>query len=126
MIYSAVFAFCSVGCTGWNIPQPFQHKPWTYLKGDQFGRDQIANRTLVANTKKLILNGKTSNEVLTILGQPQQIQVIESNVSQDWYFIYYKKYAAYVEKVPYPGKYTEGEFVVRFNNDKVTDVVTLT
>ena len=79
----------------------------------------------MAYTKKLVLHGKNTNEVLTLLGQPQQIQVIERNVSQDWYFIYYKLYAAYMEKLPYPGKYTEGYFVVRFNNDKVTDVVNL-
>ncbi len=123
--YTALTSLLIAGCTGWNIPQPIQSKPWTYLKGEQFGRDQIANRTLIAYTKKLTIKGRDTNEVITLLGQPQQIQVIERNVSQDWYFIYYKTYAAYVEKAPYPGKDAQGEFVVRFTNDKVTDVVTL-
>ena len=127
IIFCIGFILCSLGCTGWNIPQPFQNKPWTYLHGEQFGRDQIANRTLVAYTKKLIIKGKDPNEILTLLGQPQQIQVIERNVSENWYFIYYKTHVAYnpLNKVPYPGKEREGEFVVQFNNDKVINVVTL-
>ncbi len=123
------FALLASGCTGWNLWDFTQHKPYTYLKGDQFGRDQLANRTLVAYTKKITLTGKDSNEVLTLLGQPQNIHTIQRGFSEDWYFVYYKTHVAYnpVDKlpVPYPGKNSQGEYVVRFENDKVVDVISL-
>lgn len=83
--------------------------------GQQFGRDQLANRSFVASNI-IALNGKESREVLTLLGQPQQIRVTERNVSEEWYFIYYKRY----KTAP---KTDEGSFLVQFYNDKVIDVV---
>ena len=111
------------GCIGFNVPQPLQSKPYTlFSKGDQLGRDQLANRNLVAKSK-VILKGRGSNDVLTLLGQPQQIQIRERGVSEDWYFVYYKWYVPYnpSNKVDFPDQ--EGEFIVRIYRDKVLDVV---
>ena len=129
-ILSAILLFLALsgtGCVGWNLWSPIQSKPYSYLKGGQFGRDQIANRTLVGYTKNMILKGRDASDVLTLLGQPQQIKIIKRNVSEDWYFIYYKTYVAYnpANKIPYPGKGSQGEFVVRLEDNKVTDVVKL-
>ena len=113
------------GCVGFNIPQPIQSKPYTlFSKGDQFGRDQLANRLMVANGKALV-KGVSGNDLLSLLGQPQQIQVLERNISEDWYFVYYKKYIPYnpVNKMNFPDE--EGEFVVRIYRDKVIDLVKL-
>ena len=138
MLLLAFAALCN-GCIGVDFPQPFQHKPYTYIAGgDQLGRDTIQNRSLVA-THAFPVKGLHPNEVLTILGQPQQIQVTERNVAEDWYFIYYKDYVAYVPKTLYKARdYTaayspksvqkviekrEGTFLVRFYHDKVIDVV---
>ncbi len=93
-------------------------KPYTYLKGgDQIGRDQLANRWLIAN-KSYPIKGKDKNEIITLLGQPQQVQVVEHRISEDWYFLYYKNYKTKPET-------DEGSFLVRFYNDKVIDVVNL-
>lgn len=105
--------FC--GCIGIGMPQPLQRKPYTLLRGgDQIGRDQLANRTLVADLK-VPIKGLNSNEVLSILGQPQQIKVTEKNVSEDWYFSYYKRYKTF-PKTP------QGSFLVRFYHNKVIQV----
>lgn len=134
-----VIASACAGCTGIDVPQPFQSKPYTYISGgDQLGRDTIQNRSLVAN-HLFPVKGLEENEVLTILGQPQQIQITERNVAEDWYYIYYKDYVAYVPKALYKAKeraaaYSsksvqkvmerkEGTFLVRFYHDKVIDVV---
>ena len=98
------------------MPQPFDQKPYTLFKGgDQFGRDQLANRFLVAD-KMLPLTGFSGNEVLTILGQPTTVQEIQKGQSQDWRFSYYKKY----KTLP---KTEVGYFVIRFYHDKVIDMV---
>lgn len=113
------------GCIGWGVWQPLSDKPYTYIsKGSQFGRDQIANRSLVARAK-VVLKGRDANEVLTLLGQPQQIQVLERGISEDWYFTYYKYYVAYnpTNKVGVPD--SEGEFVVRMYRGEVIAVETL-
>lgn len=129
------------GCVGIDFPQPFQHKPYTYVVGgDQLGRDTIQNRSLVA-THAFPVKGLHQNEVLSILGQPQQIKVVEREIAEDWYFIYYKDYVVYVPKtlykvrdktVPYTPKGVqkviekrEGTFLVRFYHDKVIDVVNI-
>lgn len=121
LIFAAALAG---GCVGFDLPQPLQSKPYTYVKGgDQLGRDTLENRVLVAS-RLFPLQGRDSNEVLTILGQPQQIQVVERNISEDWYFIYYKNHVAYVPKQVrkiYDQK--PGSFLVRFYHDKVIDVV---
>lgn len=106
------------GCVGYNPPHVLQMKPYTIIKGgDQIGRDQLANRWLIAQ-QKLIIKGKDKNEVLTWLGQPQQIEIIQHQVSEDWYYIYYTNYKI----KPLEG---EGTFLVRFYNDKVIDTVKL-
>ena len=115
----------STGCVGFNVPQPFSRKPYTYFKGgDQLGRDQLANRALVATTKKLVLKDHSPNDVLSLLGQPQNVQVMERGISEDWHFTYYKRYLPYnpLNKVP-PFGDEKGEFIVRFYHDKVVDVV---
>ena len=114
------------GCVGFDLPQPLQNKPYTYLKGgDQLGRDTLENRVLVAN-HLFPLKDRDSNEVLTILGQPQQVNIVERNVSEDWYFVYYKKHVAYVtdaiEKISHP---ESGTFLVRIYHDRVIDVVNI-
>ncbi len=114
------------GCVGYDIPQPFQAKPYTYIKGgDQLGRDTLENRVLVAR-RVFPLKGRESNEVLTILGQPQRIDVVERNTSEDWYFIYDKNHVAYAPS--FTKKILEekpGTFLVRLYHDKVIDVVNL-
>ncbi len=112
---SALAAF--TGCTGFGIPAVGQMKPFAYLRGDQFGRDQLANRWLVG--RKLIpLKGRDANEVTTLLGQPQEVQVTEHNVSEDWYFVYYKAYKSWPNS-------EQGSFLVRFYQKQVIDVVSL-
>ena len=107
------------GCIGIGLPQPLQGKPYTMLRGgDQIGRDQLANRLLVAQ-KLFPLGGMNGNEVLSILGQPQEIRTTTRNVSEDWYFAYYKNY----KTMP---KTDQGLFLVRFYQDKVIDVVKVT
>ena len=106
------------GCAGISMPQPFEHQPYTILKGgDQFGRDQLANRMLVSNAHAL-LKGMGPNDVLSFLGQPQNVKVTERNVSESWYYVYYKKY----KLAPHT---PEGAFLVQFYEDKVIDVVSL-
>ena len=105
------------GCTGVDFPPHiFKGPPYTWLKtSEQIGRDQIMNRLLVAN-KKLSVNGMVSNEVLTVLGEPQQVDVVERDVSEDWIYVYYKKYT--------PLKHSEpSQFMVRLYHDKVIDVI---
>ena len=120
------FLFCTLlfsGCIGWNLPQPLSNKPYTYFKGgDQLGRDQLANRALVGEMRVKI-NGRDKNEVLSFFGQPQEIEITERNVSEDWHFLYYKKYIPYnpMNKVHPPSD--EGEFIVRIYRDKVIDVI---
>ncbi len=112
------------GCTGWNFPQPLQHKPYTYLMGGaQLGRDQLENRSLAANSK-FPMKGRDANEVLTILGQPQNVEVVERDTAENWYFVYYKNYVSYVsENIKQKYDRNEGTFVVRFYHDRVIDVV---
>lgn len=85
--------------------------------GDQVGRDQLANRYLAAN-RLLALKGLDGNEILTLLGQPQTIEVKEREVSEDWYFTYYKRYKTWP-------KTDEGQFLIRIYHNKVIDVITL-
>lgn len=74
------------------------------------------NRLIVA-TKAYPMRGKFSNEVLSLLGQPQQIQVIENGISEDWLYVYYK--AQLKERVDAE----QGNFLVRFYHNKVIDIV---
>ncbi len=62
-----LLAFClfllgwtALGCVGVGIPQPFSRKPYTLFRGgDQLGRDQLANRWLVAESPaKILVKGK--------------------------------------------------------------------
>lgn len=104
------------GCIGYNPPHLAQMRPFTLIDGgDQLGRDQLANRAMVADLK-VPIKGKGPNEVLTFLGQPQEIQVRERKVSEDWYFVYYKRYKTWPNT-------KEGSFLVRFYKDEVVDVV---
>ena len=107
------------GCSGIQFPPPvFQMKPWTMLtQGEQLGRDQLANRYLVASDI-VPINGWHENSVLNILGQPQEIDVQQHEVSEDWYYIYYKAYKTQPQT-------DEGLFIVRFYHDEVIDVVNL-
>lgn len=106
------------GCIGWNIPQPFSHKPYTLLKGEQLGRDQLANRLLVADLKAPI-RGFDKNQILSLLGQPQNIQVLERDLSEDWHFVYYRRYKTFPST-------PKGRFVIRFYRGKVRDVAKVT
>ena len=116
MVLTAGFLSC--GCTGYSLPPLTQIRPYSLISGgDQYGRDQIANRWLVAE-KKFPVKGKDKNEMTSLLGQPQQVEVLEHNVSEDWYFIYYKNYKL-APSTP------EGTFMVRFYHDAVIDVVKL-
>ena len=102
------------GCTGWDLPSPAQMWPYTMVSGGaQAGRDQLANRSLVASNIVSVKN-KNKNEILTLLGQPQKVKIISRNVSEDWYFIYYKRYKTAPST-------EEGSFFIRFYNDKVID-----
>jgi hypothetical protein len=104
------------GCIGWNPDQLFDGKPYTYIRGgDQFGRDQLANRWLVGEGK-LPIQGRDANEVITLLGQPQNIQVRQHRVSEDWFFTYYKAYKT-------RPKTDLGSFLVRMYHSEVVDVV---
>ncbi|MBN1689264.1 MAG: hypothetical protein JW893_09195 [Candidatus Omnitrophica bacterium] len=111
----AVVCF-QTGCVGYGLPHIFNEKPFTLLRGgDQFGRDILANRLIVAN-HMLPIKDMHKNEVLTILGEPQTIDITARNISEDWHYIYYKRYKTW----PDTGK---GVFLVRFYHDKVIDVV---
>ena len=104
------------GCIGFNPDEIFDKKPYTYVSGGaQIGRDQLANRWLVAQ-KKLPMKGKNQNEVLTYLGQPQNVQIVEHHISEDWLYIYYKRYKTAPET-------PKGSFLIRFYNDEVIDIV---
>ena len=111
-----LLGWTALGCVGIGIPQPFSSKPYTLLSGgDQLGRDQLANRWLVAESPaKKLIEGKHSNEVLTILGQPQKVDVVERNTSEDWYYVYYKNY----KTRPVTDK---GLFIVRLYDNHVLD-----
>ena len=113
------------GCAGVSFPQPFQGKPYTYFsKGDQFGRDHLMNRSMVGS-KRIGVNGFTTNEVLTLLGQPQEIRVQVRDVAEDWYFVYYKNYKPYVPSLKKNVEFQEGQFVVRFVDKHAKDTVFL-
>jgi hypothetical protein len=115
-LFLIVLLLSATGCIGWNVPNPFQAKPYAYLRGgEQFGRDQLANRFLVGE-KIIPIKGKDSRDILSLLGQPQEIQVIERNISEDWLYVYYKKYKTWPRT-------DEGTFVVRIYNEEVLDVV---
>lgn len=106
------------GCTGFSVPHLGQMKPYTLIRtGDQLGRDQLANRWLVS-TKALPIKGRDENEITTLLGQPQDIDSRNHRESEDWYFVYYKRYKTLPDT-------PEGSFIVRFYNGKVIDVVNL-
>ena len=108
--------FVTAGCIGWNVPNPFQSKPYTYVRGgEQFGRDQLANRYLVGE-KLIPIKGKDSRDILSLLGQPQEVQIVERNVSEDWLYVYYKRYKTWP-------KTDEGTFIVRIYNEQVLDVI---
>jgi hypothetical protein len=102
--FALLLAFA--GCTGLGVPQPLQSRPWTLLHGG----DQLAD-----SDGKVWIKGKQSNEVLSILGQPQRIETIERNVAEDWYYVYYKAYKTRPVT-------EEGVFVVRFYNERAIDV----
>ena len=116
LVGSALVTFA--GCTGFGLPGVSQMKPFSYINhGDQFGRDQLANRWLVG--KKLVpLKGRDANEVTTLLGQPQEVQITKHNVSEDWYFVYYKAYKTRPNS-------EQGSFLVRFYQKQVIDVISL-
>jgi len=106
----------STGCVGIGLPHIFQHKPYTLLtRGEKFGRDHLANRYLVAS-KLIAIEGWEANEVLNILGEPQEIDIQQRNISEDWYFVYYKKYKTWP-------KTNQGVMLVRFYHDEVIDVI---
>ncbi len=109
------------GCIGIDIPpRVFAWKPFSLLRGsEQVGRDQIANRFLVAK-KVLRLDGFYSNEVLTLIGQPQKIRTIETGISEDWLYNYFKINPK--DRMDA----SEGTFCVRVYKDKVLDVVPIT
>ena len=106
------------GCVGYDFPpRIFNWKPFRLIRtSEQIGRDQLANRLIVA-TKAYPMRGKFTNEVLSFLGQPQQIQIIESGISEDWLYTYYKPQLK--ERVDAD----QGNFLVRFYHDKVIDIV---
>lgn len=115
-VISAYLLLCFSGCVGWNPGELMDGKPVSYVRGgDQFGRDQLANRWLVAE-KKIPLKGRHANEVMTLLGQPQDIQVRQHRISEDWFFTYYKAYKT-------RPKTELGSFLVRIYHDHVVDVV---
>ena len=104
------------GCIGFDPPNPLDGFPISFIKGqEQVGGDQITNRFIVAK-KMFPLKNKDSNEILSFLGQPQQIKIIEKGISEDWVYVYYKN----VKDIVHSG---EGAFMVRFYRDKVIDVV---
>ena len=118
-IYTLLFiSILFTGCVGYDFPpRVFNWKPFRLIRtSEQIGRDQITNRFIVA-TKAYPMHGKFSNEVLSFLGQPQQIQVIENGISEDWLYIYYKP--SLQERVDEK----QGNFLVRFYHDKVIDIV---
>lgn len=87
------------------------------LRGsEQIGRDQITNRYLAAK-RVLPLKDLASNEVLSLLGQPQQIMVREPNISEDWLYVYYNLQPK--ERLDS----TQSSFIVQIYHDKVMDVV---
>ena len=115
--FLVILSFTFSGCIGYNPGEWIDGKPYTYLHGgDQFGRDQLANRWLVGENK-ISIKGRGPNEVISFLGQPQEIQVRQHKISEDWFFIYYKAYKT-------RPKTDQGSFIVRFYHDQVIDVVT--
>ncbi len=104
------------GCVGVNPPHLTEMKPYTLLRGgDQVGRDQLANRWMVGESK-FPIQGWNKNEVTTLLGQPQSVKIREHRVAEDWFFIYYKNYKLWPQT-------EEGSFVVRFHQNQVFEVV---
>jgi len=105
-----------LGCIGLSPPHFLQMKPYTLFRGgDQLGRDQIANRYLVS-MKLFPVKGLYQNEILTILGEPQERDIQKPGVSEDWYFVYYKRYKTW----PHTPK---GSFLIRFYQGKAIDVI---
>lgn len=106
------------GCVGYDIPpRVFSWKPFTLLRGsEQVARDQITNRYLVAK-ETLSLKGLYSNEVLTLIGQPQQIRPYVKNFSEDWLYTYFKIHPK--DRLDAD----QGQFLVRIYEGKVIDVV---
>ena len=113
LLILSVLAFS--GCVGIGIPSPMQWKPYTMLsEGDQLGRDQLASRYLVA-TRLAPIKGLEGNEILTILGQPSAIEVKERFVSEDWHYVYYKRYKTWPRT-------DKGYFIIRMYQGKALDV----
>ena len=116
----AILVLTLSGCVGFDFPPRFfANKPFTLFRGsEQIGRDQITNRFLIA--KKVVrIEGFYSNEVLSIIGQPQKIRTLESGISEDWIYRYFKvnpKDRMDAE---------QGSFCVRMYKDKVLDVVAI-
>jgi len=103
------------GCIGFHLPEFMKMPPLNLLRGGgQLGRDQLANRFLIAQYSRPI-KGLESNQILSYLGQPQEIEVREKDVSEDWYFIYYKKYKT-------RPRTDKGIFIVHMYHNKVIDV----
>ncbi|MSR76708.1 MAG: hypothetical protein EXS63_00560 [Candidatus Omnitrophica bacterium] len=118
LLTTLLLPLLSTGCVGYDVPPRIFHwKPFRLLRSsEQVGRDQVTNRLFVA-VKAYPLRGRFSNEVLSFLGQPQEIKILERGVSEDWLYIYYKPHLK--ERIDSE----EGSFLVRFYNDKVIDVV---
>ena len=104
-------------CIGYDIPPHLlKEKPYTLLKGsEQIGRDQLMNRFLVVKGI-LLLKDAESNQILSILGQPQDIETYKQEGAEDWLYVYYKSYTGKTKGEP-------GKFMVRFYQGKVIDVV---
>ena len=118
LLITLTSSFVFIGCAGFDFPPSiFEFKPFSLLEGAQIGRDKVANRNLVAE-HRIKIDGRSSNEVLTMLGQPQMIEIRDKRISQDWYFSYYPRLA----KAPNTDQQT---FVVRMYHNKVIDVVNL-
>jgi len=116
ILFIGIYFFCLTGCVGYGLPHLMKIPPLNLARGgDQLGRDVLANRLLVANKLAPIKN-MHKNEVLNLLGEPQQIEITTSDVSEDWHYIYYKRYKTW----PTTDK---GLFLVRFYHEKVIDVV---
>jgi len=113
ILASALSIGLLTGCVGYNFPPNiWENKPFTLINtGDQLGRDQMANRFLVAQ-HLIPMSGRNSNEVLTILGQPQEIQIIERDISEDWYYIYHRP-----KSIKQPFSTGKDAFLVRFYHD---------
>lgn len=104
------------GCIGYTGPNLLKMKPYTFFRGgDRFGRDQLANRFLVAE-HLFPIKGLNQNEILSLLGQPQEIRVVQKGNSEDWHYLYYKRYKLWPRT-------DEGLLLVRFYNQRVVDSV---